>query len=743
MIIDNNLNLIINSAIDLARNFGHNMLTTEHIFLSLLNNKEGNNCIINLGGNVEDLQSQTLQYLESFLESTPNSRFEDFKPTYTLALESIFRTMINVSESSQKEIVDIYDLLIAITSDKQAYSTLLLESQNITKIDILELVIDRQNSSYTQNENRQDSQKQDALSLYTRELVALAKSGVIDPVIGRDDEIKRVCEILSRRKKNNPLLVGEPGVGKTAIAEGIALKIAKNEVIDEMKDCKIYALDLGLLIAGTKYRGDFEKRIKDVLDSFKKIKNAIIFIDEIHTIVGAGSTSGGSLDASNLLKPALANGTLRCIGATTYSEFRNHFDKDKALSRRFAKVNIDEPSIENSIKILTSLAPIYEEFHKVIYTKDALESCVILSDRFINDRFLPDKAIDLLDEAGAYFKIYGNKDNQKISKKVKINRNDIEFLISKNTKMPLTKNINEKILLKNLSKKLKSRIFGQDSAIESLYKSLLKNKAGLGSPNRPIGVFLFTGATGVGKSELAKELALNLNINFLRFDMSEYSESHTISRLIGAPAGYVGFEQGGLLVESIRKNSHCVLLLDEIEKAHESIYNLLLQVFDNATLTDNSGNKADFRNVIIIMTSNITTKDLPMLGFGANEDSSKDRSIKDLFSPELRNRLDCICHFNNLDRNHLRLIIQKQIDDLNAQLKDAKISLDKNVYEYLLNLKFDTNLGAREIHRIIEREIKIPLSELILFGKFKKGAIIKVSVKGDKLIFKADTLKGE
>ncbi|RAX55373.1 ATP-dependent Clp protease ATP-binding subunit ClpA [Helicobacter sp. 16-1353] len=734
--IDNNLNSIINTAIDLARNFGHNMLTTEHIFLSFLKNKEGSECITNLGGDVKDLQIQILQYLESFLESNPNIKFEDFKPIYTLALESIFRTMINISENSQKEIVDIYDLLIAITSDKQCYSTLLLESQNITKIDILEFVVDRQSGFYTQNESQNTNEKSNPLSLYTRELVALAKNGVIDPVIGRDDEIKRVCEILCRRKKNNPLLVGEPGVGKTAIAEGIALKIANNEVIDEMKDCKIYALDLGLLIAGTKYRGDFEKRIKDVLDSFKKVQNAIIFIDEIHTIVGAGSTSGGSLDASNLLKPALANGNLRCIGATTYSEFRNHFDKDKALSRRFAKINIDEPSIEDSIKILTSLAPIYEKFHNVIYAKDALESCVILSNRFINDRFLPDKAIDLLDEAGAYFKIYGN---QKINKKIKINKHNIEYLVSKNTKMPLTKTIDERILLKNLPKKLKSRIFGQDEAIDSLYKSLLKNKAGLGNPNRPIGVFLFTGATGVGKSELAKELALNLNINFLRFDMSEYSESHTISRLIGAPAGYVGFEEGGLLVESIRKNSHCVLLLDEIEKAHESIYNLLLQIFDNATLTDNSGNKADFRNVIIIMTSNITTKDLPMLGFGNNADSSKDRAIKDLFSPELRNRLDCTCHFNNLNKSHLRLIIQKQIDEINSQLKDVKISLNQNVYDYLLNLKFDTSLGAREIHRILEREIKIPLSELILFRKFKKGTIIKVVVRDNKLDFKANT----
>lgn len=733
MTVDNNLNSIFSAAMNLAVDFGHDLITTEHIFLSLLKNKEGINCIVDLGGNVNELLSQTSHYLQVFLEASRN--IKNTEPMYTPALEAILRTMINVSQNAQKEFVDIYDLLIAISSDKQAYSTLLLESQNITKFSILEFVVDKQSNEGIQNKiyNRTQRNKDatDPLNLYTRELVSLAKSGIIDPVIGRDDEIKRVCEVLCRRKKNNPLLVGEPGVGKTAIAEGIALKIATNDIIDELKECKIYALDLGLLIAGTKYRGDFEKRIKDVLESFKKIKNGIIFIDEIHTIVGAGSTSGGSLDASNLLKPALSNGTLRCIGATTYSEFRNYFDKDKALSRRFGKINIEEPSISDSIKILTSLSPIYEKFHKVTYMKDALESCVALSNKFINDKFLPDKAIDLLDEAGAYFKIYGNKNK---NKKVRITKSDIEYLVSKNTKIPINKNTSERALLKLLPQKLKNRIFGQNEAIILLYKSLLKNKAGLGHPNKPIGVFLFTGPTGVGKSELSKELALNLNIQFIRFDMSEYSESHTISRLIGAPAGYVGFEQGGLLVESIRKNSHCVLLLDEIEKAHFSIYNLLLQVFDNATLTDNSGNKADFRNVIIIMTSNAGSKDLPSLGFN-NKDSTKDTAIKDLFSPELRNRLDAICHFNQLDNNNLRLIIKKQIDDLSAQLKDIQISIHNNVYDYLLNLKFDKNLGAREIERLIEREIKIPLSEIILFNQFKKNLVINLIVKNNKLEF--------
>lgn len=719
--IDENLHKVINNAFALAQELEHNIITTEHIFLSLLDNVDANNLIKNLGGDTDELHMQILNYLHTFIDKA--SEFQ--KPTYTIPLENIFSTMINVSNSANKPLVDIYDLLIAITYDKNTYSTMLLESQNIQRVDILESIT---------NMDRNEGSKMDKsnpLQLYTRELVSLAKSGKIDPVIGRNEEIKRVCEVLCRRKKNNPLLVGEPGVGKTAIAEGIALNIANNDVIKEMKDCKIYALDIGALLAGTKYRGDFEKRIKDILNALENIKNAIIFIDEIHTIVGAGSTSGGSIDVSNLLKPALANGTLRCIGATTHSEFRNHFDKDKALSRRFAKINIDEPSIEDAIKILSSLSPIYEKFHNVTYSKEAIESCVTLSNKFINDRFLPDKAIDLLDEAGAYFKIYGKSK----SKKININVADIEFLISKNTKLPLSQNLDEKTLLKSLKKRLQARIFGQNQAIESLYKSLLKNKAGLGNANKPIGVFLFTGATGVGKSELAKELALNLNINFLRFDMSEYAESHTISRLIGAPAGYVGFEQGGLLVESIRKTPHCVLLLDEIEKAHESIYNLLLQIFDNATLTDNSGNKANFRNVIIIMTSNITAKNLPTLGFGMDKNSSNDKSIKDLFSPELKNRIDCICHFNDLDDDCLKLIIKKQIKDLNSQLKGTLVSLNANVYDYLLGLDFDRSLGAREIARLLDIHIKTTLSELLLFGNLKDNSKIQISCKNKKLDF--------
>ncbi|RDU65514.1 AAA family ATPase [Helicobacter sp. MIT 14-3879] len=720
--LDKNLNLIIQEALDTANMLKHDMITIEHIFLALLNNNDGVKFLTEVGANIDELKSQVTHYLKTFLEPS----FEATKPVYTTALENVFGIMINLADNAKKEYIDIYDLLVAIMSDENSYSTLLLKSQNISKLDILEVLVDKKDNKQDKKENKSE------LDLYTRELVKLAKDGLIDPVIGRDNEVSRVIEILSRRKKNNPLLIGEPGVGKTAIAEGIALKIANNDIIDSLKNCKIYALDLGLLIAGTKYRGDFEKRMKIILDLVKKDRNAIIFIDEIHTIVGAGSSNGGSLDASNLLKPALANGTFRCIGATTYSEFRNHFDKDKALSRRFGTINIDEPSIDVSIEILHSLAPIYEKFHNVVYSKDAIESCVILSKRFINDRFLPDKAIDLLDEAGAYYKIYTKSINK--TKKIHINRSDIEYLMTKNTKIPIIKNNNDGILLKNLVKKLKTRIFGQDKAIENLYKSLLKNKAGLGNPNKPIGVFLFTGPTGVGKSELAKELSINLNISLKRFDMSEYSEPHSVSKFIGAPAGYVGFDQGGLLVEAIRKDPYCVLLLDEIEKAHSSIYNLLLQVFDNASLVDNSGNKADFKNVVIIMTSNVGQDELPALGF--NNNAPKDRALKDLFSPELRNRLDSIIHFNSLSKSHLKLILQKQINDLNMNLKNIKLLLMPSAYEYLLSLDYDNSLGAREIERIVDNEIKIPLSEILLFNKFKKDTIIRVTSLNNKLEFK-------
>ena len=719
--IDSNLNLVINQSITMAINMHHSMLTTEHMLLAIMDNEQGKNIIKRLGGNTEDLKKQIHEYLNAFIQE---DNFESKDPIYTSALENILRTMIGHAESTNKESISVCDLLVAILGDRQSYSALLLEYNNITRLELLELIVN--DELINKDKQIKEKIKNGPLSLYTRDLIELALNNKIDPVIGRDEEIKRVCEILCRRKKNNPILLGESGVGKTAIAEGIALHIANNTIIEELKNHRIYALDLGALIAGTKYRGDFEKRIKSIMDEVSKIPNCIIFIDEIHTLVGTGSTSGGNLDISNLLKPALANGSFRCIGATTYSEFRNYFNKDKALSRRFSKVIVEEPSISNSIKILSQIAPLYEKFHKVKYTSDAIESCVNLSDRFINDRHLPDKALDLLDEAGAYYKI---------QKKSKIKKQDIESMMQKNINISIK---NTTPNLKNLTKKLKQRIFAQDVAIESIYKSLLKNKAGLGNPNKPIGVFLFTGPTGVGKSELSRELALNLDIKFIRFDMSEYVEAHSVAKLIGTPPGYVGFEEGGLLIESIRKNPHCVLLLDEIEKAHPSIYNLLLQVFDNASLKDNLGNEANFKNVIIIMTSNIGQNSVLSLGF--NKDRKNNRELNETFSKELLGRIDNVVHFNPLSKTTLKLIIKKQIEDMSKRV-ELNLEIDSNVLDYLLSLDFNANLGAREIERLLDREIKLPLSEIILFKKVNKNNGIHITMKNKKINFNLEEKK--
>lgn len=720
---------IINNAHNMASDFKHEFLTTEHIFYSMLNNAEI--CIVleNMGANIRKLKSQILQYLDNFLERAEISK-KDIIPT--ISLEKIMRDTCNIAQNNNKSIADIYDLLRAILEEPNAYSTALLKAQNINNQNFASFKQEPLFGDFQEEESikyprnaRMRKNKKSAIESYSLNLIQLAKNGKIDPVIGREKEISRVIECLSRRKKNNVVLVGEPGVGKTAIAEGIALKIAKNEA-NALKNCNIFALDMGALIAGTKYRGEFEERLKNLINEIAELPNSIIFIDEIHSIINAGSASESSLDAANILKPALANGSLRCIGATTYSEFRNHFDKDKALSRRFAKIDISEPSIEDSIQILSNLAPFYEKFHHIKYAKDTISACVLLSHKFIHDRFLPDKAIDLLDEAGAYYKLQPKK-------KQVINQKDIEFMLAKNTKLPLSKTKSETDILKSLKKNLKARIFGQDEAIESLYKHLLKNKAGLSKENRPIGVFLFTGPTGVGKTELAKELARNLNIDFVRFDMSEYSESHSISKLIGAPAGYVGFNEGGLLVESIRKKSHCVLLLDEIEKAHSTIYNAFLQVFDNAQLSDNSGNVANFSNVIIIMTSNVGTKEIASLGFN-NSLNPQERALKDLFAPELRNRLDCTIHFNALGIEHFKMIIAKEISDLEKNLKNIKLDIQKSAIDYLANFPLDSSLGAREIERLIENKIKIELSQILLFAS-KKLSKITISAKNNELIF--------
>lgn len=727
-LISANLTQTINNAVESAREMRHEMLTIEHIFLAILNNHKGEELLKAFGANISQMQKLIRIYLSNHL---PISKTQEISlPTQTPALDRVFSSMIEHAANSNQKILEIADLLAFILQEEDSYSAKLLNAQGITRLDILEFI--------TSEEKEQDTQNADSyLRKYSKNLVELAKEGKIDPVIGRAEEIERVSEILCRRKKNNPILIGEPGVGKTAIAEGIALQIAQKKAPKALHNAQIFALDIGDMVAGSKYRGDFEKRLKGVLNEVVEIDNAVLFIDEIHTIVGAGSTSGGSLDASNLLKPALASGSLRCIGATTYNEYKTHFDKDKALSRRFSKVEVNEPSLLDSYAIIKELAPIYEKYHHISYTPEALKACVDLSHRYISEKFLPDKAIDIMDEVGANYKIHAPT-----SKKPKlISVEDIENIISKSVNIPKSQvSSDERGLLKNLAQKLKSRIYAQDKAIDALVEAIKMNKAGLGEVHRPIGSFLFVGPSGVGKTELSKEIAKALGLHFEKFDMSEYMESHSVSRLIGAPAGYVGFEQGGLLIDAIKKHPHCVLLLDEIEKAHSDVYNILLQVMDNAMLTDNSGNKADFKNVILIMTSNVGSKEANVLGFNKIEGSKHEKALKDVFSPEFRSRLDGVIAFDHLGKKEFEKIANKYIQDINITLKEKNIVLDidNKALSNIASRGIDNALGAREIRRIIENEIKRKLSDEILFGKLKNGGSVKVTTSKDglKLNFK-------
>lgn len=731
-LISPNLTQTINEAVETAREMKHEILTIEHLFLAVLNNKKGEWVLKSCGANTLQLEKLIRLYLSKYI---PVSKSREISlPTQTPSLERVFTSMIDHASNANQKILEVGDLLAFIFKEENSYAARLMISSGLTQLDILEIITDSFN-----NETNLDSNPESYLEKYGKNLVELAKKGKIDPVIGREKEVLRVSEILCRRKKNNPILIGEPGVGKTAVAEGIALKIANKTAPEVLHPAKIFALDIGAMLAGSKYRGDFEKRLKGILNEVEQIPHAVLFIDEIHTIVGAGATSGGSLDASNLLKPALANGTLRCIGATTYSEYKNHFDKDKALSRRFSKVEITEPSLEACYQIIQGLAPIYEKFHHIVYSPEALKACVDLSERYISDKFLPDKAIDLMDEVGANRKIYDKKNLIKNGKNLKvITKVDIENIISKSVNIPKSQiNSSELGLLKNLDKKLKSKIFAQDGAIHSLTQVIKMNKAGLGETLRPIGSFLFVGPSGVGKTQLSRELAYALGLHFEKIDMSEYMEPHSVSRLIGAPAGYVGFEQGGLLVDIIKKHPHCVLLLDEIEKAHPDIYNLLLQVMDSAVLTDNSGNKADFKNIILIMTSNVGSKDSNVLGFNPSQ-NKHEGALKNTFSPEFRSRLDRVITFSELGENEFKKITRKHIYELNLKLleKNIFIQIDSKGLKNIVSRNLENSLGAREIRKIIDTEIKTKLSDEILFGTLKNGGKIKITADTKSLKLK-------
>ncbi len=722
------LNRVFTTAVEIARERKHEYLTLEHILLAIAQSEEGRKILVGLGANYKRM----IELLKNYIEKNVPKVEGNIDPLETVPLsQAINEMMVHVNSAGKKE-AKIGDMLAALMLQEESFAKAVLEHENIERLDILEY-ISHGNSELAESIESSESAKEfPNLESFTIELTALAKEDKIDEVIGRVDEIDRVMQILCRRKKNNPLLVGEPGVGKTAIAEGLALKISRDEVPEILKGAKVFALDMGSLIAGTKFRGDFEKRLKGIISEIAQIENAIMFIDEIHTLVGAGSTSGGSMDASNLLKPALARGELKCIGATTHQEYRNFFDKDKALSRRFGIVEVDEPSKEDTFKILKGLQNKYESFHSITFTDDALESAIDLSVKYIHDRFLPDKAIDIIDDAGAHFMLRSQKDKL-------IEASDIADIVAKMLKLPpQTIKSDESLKLKNLEKSLSSRIIAQESAIKALVSAIKRSYAGLNQENQPIGSFLFIGPTGVGKTALSQALAQELGVHFERLDMSEYMERHAVSRLIGAPPGYVGYEQGGLLTEMIKKHPHTVLLLDEVEKAHPDIMNILLQIMDGAKLTDNNGMVTDFKHVILIMTSNLGTKEPNVMGFKKDNSAKSDRAVKEFFSSEFRNRLSGVIEFNELSIEDLQKIVSLEVAKINKQLKSKNITITltpaaKKEIAKMASKEF----GAREIARILDREIKAKLSDEILFGSLKKGGSVKVSYTKGKFIIES------
>jgi len=728
------LNNIFRESVKFAKESKHEYLTLEHIFLSILKSKEGTEILSMIGANVEEMKELTLNYIEAnnpVMEALDDEE-EEHNPYETVTLSNVMNDMVSHINASGRTEAKIGDLLASIFTQEKSYAYAILTHEGVTRLDVLEVIshADVENSGDALIEHEEDD-KHPNLSAYTTELVSVAKSGKIDPVVGRSDEIDRVMQTLCRRKKNNPLLVGEPGVGKTAIAEGLALKIANDDVPDILKGSLVFGLDLGAMISGTKYRGDFEKRLKGVLTEIQTIDRAIIFIDEIHTLVGAGSTSGGSMDAANLLKPALARGELKCIGATTYAEFRNHLDKDKALSRRFSKIDIDEPSAADTMIILQGIKNKYEEYHNISFSDEALQTAVNLSVKYLHDRFLPDKAMDIIDEVGAHFMLRDKAD-------VTVSASDIEESVARMLKLPSTVVSSDSVgKLKNMAATIKSKIIGQDAAIDTVVQAIKRSYAGLNKENSPIGSFLFVGPTGVGKTALSTELANSMNIHFERLDMSEYMEKHSLSRLIGAPPGYVGYEQGGLLTEMTKKNPHMVLLLDEVEKAHPDIMNILLQVMDGAKLTDNNGMVSDFKNVVLIMTSNLGTKEANVMGFNKDDSAKTDNALKDFFSPEFRNRLSSVVEFKHLSIEVIEKIVDREIVKLNEQMesKNIKIKLGKKARTYIANEGYSDMYGAREISRVIDNEIKEALTDEILFGKLRNGGSVKVTYKQEKLDF--------
>ena len=734
----------LNAALKEAKSRRHEYVCLEHLLYALLQDKDASGAIINCGGDIDRLRKGLEAFFQTHLETLPGG--SDHQPQQTLSFHRVLQRAVIHAQSAEKKEINGGNLLIAMFREPDSYAVYLLQEHGITRFDLVNYISHGISKIATseelpQNEEEQAEEEKPSrrvkpLEAFAVNLVAKAQQGNIDPLIGRDDEIERTIHVLCRRRKNNPIYVGDPGVGKTALAEGLALKIHHGEVPDALKDAVIYALDMGALLAGTKFRGDFEQRLKGVLAGLKKRPNSILFIDEIHTIVGAGATSGGSMDASNILKPALASGELKCIGSTTYHDYKSYFERDRALARRFQKIEVPEPSQEEAYKILEGLKPHYEKHHGVHYSAGAIRAAVQLSAKHINDRKLPDKAIDVIDEIGAAVKI------QPLEKRKKtIGPKDIEKIVAKIAKIPpRSVSSSDKEQLQNLERDLKLTVFGQDAAIETLASTIKLSRSGLGHPEKPIGCFLFSGPTGVGKTEVAKQLAHIMGIEFIRFDMSEYMEKHTVSRLIGAPPGYVGFDQGGLLTDAINRNPYAVLLLDEIEKAHPDLFNILLQVMDHATLTDNNGKKADFRNIILIMTTNAGARELSgaPLGFGARSNAGKGKeAIEKMFSPEFRNRLDAMITFNSLSLEIIERVVDKFIIELDQQLNEKKVFLQLTVKarRWLAERGYDPSFGARPMARLIQNEIKRVLADEILFGRLQNGGKVEVDENEGKLVF--------
>ncbi len=732
------LELSIASLFDKAHEANIQYITVEHLLLMILSDYDVKEFFKSEGIQLESIK----QDLNEHLKDSIVKKIDQQKPVQpTLGFQRVLQRAVFHIQSSGKGVVKPINILVAIFSEKESHSVFVLNKYKISRLDVV-TYLSHGPKSVEESAQESDDYDDDNLKSKTNKnefLINLnnqAKNKKIDKVIGRKKEIERLIQILSRRNKNNPLLVGESGVGKTAIAEGLAYLIATGDTPEIIKDSVVYSLDIAGLIAGTKYRGDFEKRLKGVLNFLSKEDKPILFIDEIHTIIGAGSASGSSLDVSNLLKPALGKGQIRCIGSTTFQEYRGIFNQNQALSRRFQKIDVVEPSFDECEEILKGIVDVYEEYHDVSYSEESIKSAVELSSKYINDRFLPDKAIDVIDETGAFKNI--NRSNKK---SIKITKDDIEMTISKITKIPEQSiSSSDKKNLKNIEENLKRVIFGQDKAVETLSNAIKLSRVGLRDENKTIGSFLFTGPTGVGKTEISKQLSNILGIELIRFDMSEYMERHTVSRLIGAPPGYVGFDQGGLLTEAIVKSPHCVLLLDEIEKAHPDIFNILLQVMDAGVLTDNNGRKSDFRNVILIMTTNIGADLLSKRNIGFNETSNESdamNSLNKLFSPEFRNRLDETIQFSYLDKKVILSIVDKFLTKLQAQLdkRNVEIVVSKKVVEWIANNGYDKEMGARPMERFISQNIKKPLVDKLLFGNLKGGGVIKLDIDRGKLKF--------